>query len=442
MLLSYRRQNVKKLIFFLIICFVFFPVAAFAQEAQDASVQAGEGEVEEGDEFAEDGEEEFAEPPASRRFKDRTFEVGLAKTTFSLSNDYLSFGEIFTDRMVIDIDKLSSGLNMGIKIGVVPLYFNYVSEDGWGFGLSLFNTEVTGNISLSGDMLSFKEAVNSRSDVNAAVFTEIVPSGFFQIQDFKIRVKSSFYYPLVYVVPNISYTYQSGSAGTKLDLLYGTRVYTGFSTVDGNEGTLTTSLGVSLSAGADYPLSKVLGLTEISRFLDFDVALDFINIPLVPATMKSYMETGGRISADSGAGSSLEDFFDSFGSDDGDSGSYDDANKNVFKAFKMIASAKWRPLMGNDLITIIPMLGFCIDPLYEDSGSLEIGVKARLDLYNFFIAVAGLCYTDRTFVNSLDLTLNLRAFELNIGGSLQSQGFVKSWTGGGFGLNFGLKFGW
>jgi len=50
-------------------------------------------------------------------------------------------------------------------------------------------------------------------------------------------------------------------------------------------------------------------------------------------------------------------------------------------------------------------------------------------------------YYDRLWKNSLDMSLNLEVFELNIGVDLRSQSYVKSWTGGGFGVNAEFKFG-
>jgi hypothetical protein len=241
-------------------------------------------------------------------------------------------------------------------------------------------------------------------------------------------------------MPEISYTYFSNSGATELDLIYGVRAYTGFSNSDGRKGELTASVGISISIGAEYPLSKALGLTEKSRFLDFDVALDLINVPLLPASMRSYTEMNGWISS---YGINLDDFFNNIETSGGtNSVTSDKGSKNAYRAFKMIASAKWRPFMGKEMLTVSPSLGFCINPLYVSSLSLEAGIKARLDIANRFIATAGVNYKDRIFINSLDLALNMRSFELNLGVSMQSHSFLKSWTVGGLGINFGLKLGW
>jgi hypothetical protein len=93
------------------------------------------------------------------------------------------------------------------------------------------------------------------------------------------------------------------------------------------------------------------------------------------------------------------------------------------------------------LFTLTPEVGFAINPLYNKPFSMEAGIKARLDISNLFIATFRMGYHDRFWKNSLDLALNLKAFELNIGADLRSQDFIKSWTGSGFGVNAGFKFG-
>ena len=107
----------------------------------------------------------------------------------------------------------------------------------------------------------------------------------------------------------------------------------------------------------------------------------------------------------------------------------------------MLIWADWHPF-GSAPISFIPTLGFAINPLYEKSFSLETGLKTRLDLGNIFITTFGIGYHDRLWINSVDFILNFRAFEFNFGMDMRSPSFVKSWTGGGVGVNVGFKFGW
>jgi hypothetical protein len=120
---------------------------------------------------------------------------------------------------------------------------------------------------------------------------------------------------------------------------------------------------------------------------------------------------------------------------------YGQRSLKVTRPFKMLVWAAWRPL-GMPLLTVTPAFGFAVNSVYLEPLSLEAGLKAHLNVFNIFLATAGVGYHDRLWTNSLDIALNLRVFELNIGADLRSPTFTKSWTGGGFGVNVGLKFGW
>jgi hypothetical protein len=88
------------------------------------------------------------------------------------------------------------------------------------------------------------------------------------------------------------------------------------------------------------------------------------------------------------------------------------------------------------------LFGFAISPIYNKPFSAEAGIKARIDLFNLLIFTAGTGYHDRLWKNGFDLALNCRAVEFNFGAALCSPSFAKSWSGGGFSINTGLKFGW
>jgi len=375
---------------------------------------------------------------ADDRVPDRTYEAGL-NIDVGFANNVLAINEIFQKTLVLDLDKLANGLSAHIGIGASPLYFNYNSGNGWGFGLST-GVDAQGVVGISGKMLSFKQAENEKSDVSGAVFAQIQPSGFFHLDKFKIKVKLSVFYPIFYVEPDLSYTFKNADAGAIIDLRYNLRAYSAWP-LEGSPD-LTASIGIDFNLGAEYPLSEVLGLTEKFRILDFDVGVDIINLPMIPAQMKDYMEISGRIGGDSPL-----DFSGLLSGEGGLDSLFTDATtvygkdkKSILRPFKMLFWADWRPF-ETKIISFIPILGFSISPFYSQPGSFEAGIKARLDLSNRFIAELGIGYFDRLWKNSLDIAVNFRAVEINIGAHLQSQDFVKSWSSG-FGLSFGLKFGW
>jgi len=372
--------------------------------------------------------------------ENRIFELGI-NANAGFANNFLSAKDIFQETFILDLDQLMNGFMMNFGFGAAPIYFNHNNKNGWGFGLS-FNAEGFGIFNLSGKLLSFDEAVNDKSEIGGAVFAEIAPSGYFHLQRLKIKIKPALYVPVAYAKSDISYTLKNTANDTIFNIGYEMNIFTAFPTGDSAGFKLTARPGVDLRVGVEYPLSEALGISNKIFFLDFDVGLDIINIPLVPSVMRNYMKKDGSIGSDKPVNFFGDDGMDtdSFFSTDGDT-KYGEKKQTVLRPFEMFVWANWRPL-GIRLLTVIPTFGFEINPFYIEPFSLEAGVKARLNFFKFFIATAGIGYYDRLWKNSIDLALNFRAFEFNIGADLRSQKFTKSWSGGGFGLNVGFKFGW
>jgi len=399
----------KKIILILIICFLASPLHLFADDEKEES--------------------------SPFRMKDRTIEIGLANISFGFANDFLTTSQILQDKVVINLRELDKGFRFNLDLDVTPFYFSYNNNNDWGFGLAV-GTDVAGAFDFSGNMLSFSEGKKEKSDVSAAVFIDVKASSFFPILNFKTKANLSVFYPAIYVEPNISYSLANPKNGaSEIDLLYQIKVFTPMSMADGASSSLTSAPGVDIHLGVEYPLSEVLGLNQIIPFLDFIVGVDLINIPIVPSSMKDYMEISGRINSNGPI--KIDDFEDYMEINEDE---YYSKKTNITRPFKMLAWADWKPFPSIP-VSFIPTIGFAINPMYSEPGSMEGGIKARFDLANIFIATLGTGYHDRLWKNSIDLALNLRVFELNLGVDFRSQDFAKSWTGGGFGLKFGLKFG-
>jgi len=427
---------------------------------------------------ATDKEDEKIKMKWPFRIPNRNFETGLLNINLGASNDFMTTFEFFKEKVIIDLDKLSGGFNVNANLFLSPVFFNYNKNNVWGYGLST-GLDITGVIGLNGSMLTFHEAKTANSDVGAAVFAEVNVHGFLTFEKFKIKLKPAVYYPILYAVSDkFSYTYINKKTDGKDETYFNTefdmRVYTPFPMIKDfdfkdifkiNDSTKNTSArpGVDFSVGAEYPLSEFLKLTEKNKILDFDVGVDFINIPLFPAVMEDYIRMilnlgngkdpinffSDNILSEEPEEIDIEKFFDF-----SQSGPTKDKRK-ILRPFKMIISANWRPFDSplkadsdvplkakREWLTFTPILGFSINPLYYQPVSFEGGIKARFSLANFFIAALNIGYYDRLWKNSLELALNFRIFEIDLGASIQSAGFLKSWSGGGFGASFGLKFGW
>jgi hypothetical protein len=441
----------SKIAILIILCFIFMPLSVFAQEA--APPQWAEDDQylwpDEDVEWPDGDEEELPQKKGGLYMEDREIEVVLFDVSAGLSNDFLSTSEIFKETIVIDLDLLGKGLNMNFGFAMTPIAFNYNKAGLWGFGIST-GMDFTGNLGLSGKMLTFDLITDPKdgvSDLNAAAFATIGLSGFFHLDKFKIKINPSFFYPIVYMKPDkfsysFTYTEEGGSSESKLNLDMAMRVYTAFP-IDG-DFSLTATPGVDWHFGAEYPLAEVLGLRDKFSFLDFIVGVDIINLPMVPGTMKDYMEVAARIGGDKpidffgDEGMNFDDFLSVSDSEDSIFG---EEKRNILRPFKMLFWADWKPF-GTELISFVPTLGFAINPLFDQKGSFEGSIKACLNVYNLFLASLGIGYHDRLWKNSLDLALNLRAIQWDFGLSLQAPKFVKSWSGGGFGFRTGLRVGW
>jgi len=409
----------KKILSLLIICFLFLPFFVYADEDSPQDAPAVEDEE-----------------PVRRelRLPNRGFEVGI-NVGVGFANNVLTINEIFQDTLILDIDKFADGLKINLGVAATPLYFKYDSKRGWGFGLSS-GVDAVGILDLSGDMLSFKMVEDSKSNLSGAVFGSIGIDTFFQIQKFKIKFRPAVYYTFAYIKPDISYTYNKTDQDTQFFIALGLQIFTAYS-IDNSK--LTAEPGVDFSFTVEYPLSKETGMSEKYPILDFDLGIDFVNIPIASSTVKSYMEINTVLGSKEPVEFD-EELMSAFELGDSDP-VYGEGNEKVFRPFKMLLWADWRPFPDNVPISIIPTIGFSVSQIFAEQAAIEGGFKIRLDLANRFLATLGIGYYDRLWQNSLDLTLNFRAVELNLGADLRAPEFAKSWDSG-FGLRFGLKFGW
>jgi hypothetical protein len=440
----------KKMLLLLVVCFVILPFSVYAQDAdqEDDTLWSDDGSAWENEEAAwgnADDPWSYGGPKGPFRMKNRMVEVGLGNVEFGVANDFLAASEFFKETFVIDLDEFKKGLNMGLNFMVSPLHFQFNKDDEWGFGLI---TKIDGTLfmNLVGDMLSIKEADSAKSDIGGGIFAEMGVNAFFHVKQFKVKIKPALYFPIVYVKqPTMTYTRKTvgpeGAKETVLDVSWTMRSYTIGSFEDPSGSfDISASPGVDLNLGAEYPLAKVLGLSERYKFLDFDVGLDFIHVPFIPAMMKDYMEISGNIGSGNEPIDVLNVDQNKFLNISGDP-VFGQSELAALRPFKMLIWADWRPFEG-PIFTLTPLFGFAINPLYNEVFSLEGGLKARLDMANLFLVTLGINYEDRLWKNSLAFVLNFRAVEFDFGVDLRSQDFLKSWGAAGVGLSLGLKFGW
>ena len=396
----------------------------------------------------------------SFRMPDRIFEMGINAGAGVATNIFKPL-EFFRKGEVVEIDLngLNKGLDVGFDVNAMPLFFNVNVRDEWGFGLDIAKITAYGNIEISGNLLQFSQTDKDGDNFGfgASAFTEVGIPVFFHIKNvwdyraLKINFRPAGFIPVLYAVPNMTYTMtdinKKDQQGVYLGLDYEARIYAPVSLnsdsgIDISTLNVGSALGVDFSLGAEFPL-----------FDWIDVGVDFVNIPLAASKLSDYMLMKGNISIDTSK-MGLSHFF---GGEDPPEGamsfpdnydpSYGFEERRFYRPFKMLFSADFRLFRLLDLfefpsISILPVLGFSINPVYVNPGAVEAALRFRVDLANMLITTLGFAYEDRMWKNGIDLTFNFRALELDIGASMQSQDFVKSWQGTGVRVYLGTKFGW
>ena len=426
----------KKISFFFIFCFIIFPFNVYAEfiYGKYGFEEINFGDVHD-DVHVENAHIEEGLTKKPMQIPDRGFEIGILVNA-NVANNYLSIEQIFQETIELNLDNLANGFNINLGISIAPLYFKYNSKKGWGLGISTV-VDAAGILGASGKLLSLDEATNDKSDLSGAIFASVGIDTFFTIKSLKVKLRPAMYYTLAYIKPDLSYTNNDSAFGVSYDI----RIYEAFSFDSFPDNfDLKASPGFDVSFGLEFPLSKALELNKKAPFLDFDIGLDFINIPIVPSSLSNYTQYSGSMGNDNLEGLSISDFFASFKTDNESSSG--EESVNVDRPFKVNLWANWRPFNGSSLFTIIPLIGLSINQLYVEPLSIEGGVSVCLSLVNMLIVRAGVNYMDRMWINSLSLAFNLRLFEVDLGVDIRSQEFLASWKGSGLGINAALKFGW
>jgi len=491
-------NGLKALLFLLV-----FSLVPVCLPAQDDFLSFGDGIFDDGANFPEltgepadyplAGEEKEAEAPEAPqvpqapkekkkfRVKNRTWELSLANVGVDFSNNFVAASEIikspfymlghindiveapgliWQDPIVVDLDRFFNGFKFNFGASVKPLSFNFNWKDKWGFGLDIAHIDVTGNLSLSGNLVTASEAVEDKFGVGGAVFVDVGAPVFFHYRDFKIKLRPAAYVPVIYTEPKVTYTYTEIANGTRFEINYDLRVYSLVSLEDMDSLTqnlmdgardITKNMGYDFGLNVEYPWSD-----------NVDIGLDMVNIPVPFATARlyHYIHMNGSVWADTSKLNVADliemdeegnmkdididdlrgkvfDYPDEFAPEY----KFNAGGKKIYRPFAMVLYANYRPFESR-FLTLIPSFGFSINYLYTKVAAIEGGLTARFDTANMFITTLGVHYNDRRWKNSVDCALNLRAFELDLGLSFSSQDFVRSWQGAGLGVNFGLKFGW
>jgi len=451
---------------------LFFSLSLWAQEDPSGEENPDDGTPR----GAASWDDDDKPPPPQKKYvlKNRVFELSLVNFNIDASNSFAAAGDIirdpldmiksekfFKDSVSINLNDFFHGFTLLFGTTIDPVSLNFNWQDKWGFGLDIGRVNAAGNVTISENVLSFKETDNEKFGAGGAVFVDVGIPVFFHWDEVKIKIRPSVYLPVVYAEPGITYSYRqiedpdTGNSGMRWQADFNdTRVYSVFGLqnlskpdfgavgqelLDNAWDIAGKNLGYDFSIGAEYPLYDWL-----------DIGVDIINIPVpfANARLNRYMQVTGQAYFDTSLLDLTGMFMDNNGLPDNIYGmSYDisyndDGSKEIYRPFKTLFYAKCRPFEESPGFSLIPSLGFSLSNIYTQFASIEGGLSARWDVSNMLITTLGINYNDRKWKNGVDFVLNLRVFELDLGISSQSSDFLKSWQGAGLGAVFGIKLGW
>ena len=387
----------------------------------------------------------------------RGFEFGFDADVL-FANNLMTIGDIFNESgtIVIDLDKINHGFMVNLGVGA-GFHLGINGKKGWGFSIDT-GLEATG-IFNTGGIVSFADLENESFELSGGIFLKADINTYFKVSNFKVTIMPSLFWAAAYVKPDIKYSFNTVD-GVNFDLsAQDVRLYTAFpfDAIQGGQfdfSSITGRPGFDLTVGLEFPLAKELGISKVLPFLDFDVGAQLQRIPLFPSVLTNYIgmndvdfsfNMGNFTEIINGAGSSEDG--DGNDGEDGGSGFLSGWESGIGEArfsrpFIFVAYANWRPLWGNRILTITPMIGFAVNQLRNESLAFDCGINATLDLANILVVTAGINRIDSIWINSLDVALNIRLIQINFGVDMRSQEFLSSWNAGGLGVKLGLRLGW
>lgn len=381
----------------------------------------------------------------SARVHDRYVETGL-NVGVGASNSYFGVGDILTDTIVIDLNQIASDLgDNGLTFNLGANTSNFTNINfGPKFKLGFFlNTEAFGSSSIPKSFFELAAEGNSLNknytgDLNIMGDIFVEAGAYFgtRIAFLDVKFQPALFMPLLHIEdPTASYSFRTNSDGTMYaDVTANVPIYSvvpldGESDIVAGEAisNLVASSGLDFSGGASWDL--------FPRFLTVGARVK--HLPLIPARLnnRTLMTASYTMNMDD-LMNNIDDINAAITTTE-DSDFVSDTNKiYVLRPFKLGVNAVFMPLR-NEFISLEPNLDLGV---YHNV-YVDVGLKAKVDLFNILAVTLSSNYEDMIWKEQLALMLNLRIFELDFAVGSQSDNFVKSFAGAGLGASLGMKFG-
>jgi hypothetical protein len=368
----------------------------------------------------------------------RMFEFGV-DAGLGLSNNYFRLRDILRKTVPIDIPELSENLSHGLKgHGDLQggLFFNFEMPDKFGIGI-FSRADAMAHAYLPQSLLDMLaqgnepgKKHNGNFGMGAASFSEVgfrTSFVFNKLGGLRFSLQPACYIPVHYIQkPSAEYSLKKNSNMVHVEGNYAMSIYSAYS-LENYDG-LTARPGFDLSLFLEYPLLSSLTL-----------GASFNNIPMFPAELRNRMLLEGNFAFDT---NDLMTQLQSDGSILSNTTQTHDKNRvTLRRPFKASLNAVYRPL-GNHVFSLIPSLGITANSIYDVPVYVDAGLGAEVNVKDVLILNLGSHYEDLVWKQRLALALNFHAFELDLGVSMESPEFLKSFQGKGLGASVGVRIGW
>lgn len=384
-------------------------------------------------------------------FSERYVEVNT-NIPISFSNNLIPVKDIFQKELMIDLrnfaDSLpADGFNTIIKSS--PCYAFNIRTPNFHLGLSA-GVDIYNKLSISKDLFNFlgygneigKEltvAITNNADV--FVHTEVTIESKFKNN--KLLLKPSLFIPLLSTSGQIgSLSFVNDNRGAiHADFSTDANVYSCFdiTTIYNNSAAILDELSTEMLINSGFDMEL-----EYSKQLSSEIALGAkIHFPIVPGQITNLINYSLNSSIDTYIAELDTVDLSSIGEDFSNikTTNNSDVLIKVNRPFKLMGYLNYTPWHSIFLYEL--GLGLAVHhPCINDSYTyFEYYFASSFHLGGFFEAKLSTEYTDEVFKHQLQTKLNLRLIELDLGASLESSSFAKSFSTAGFGAFISVSTG-
>jgi hypothetical protein len=371
----------------------------------------------------------------------------------SFSNSYLRTGDVFQENITLDISQMAGELGNGLGVffdtrGKFFLNFNLGAL--WSFGF-FTGLDALGQFKIPQSMVELltegndlDKTYSDKLGLGAAVFYEAGFRVSAKIRRIKFTVRPAYFLPLAYMSnTRVNYAFALEDNGTlTMEGNYNVEMYTPFpregitALKDGNIAALPETVGIAdtlKKGGVDVVLRA-----EYPVYHNFVIGASLGHIPLAAARLTEKYSLSGGFKLFKTLDDVINNNFDL--PDIAMNDAYGAGRKAVYRPFKVGFDAVYRPF-NIRLVTLRPELALVFNSIYDSPVYLDCGITGELNLADIFVIALGSRFEDLVWKERIGLTLNLRLIELIAGITTQSQQFLRSFQGAGFGVDIGVRVG-